>query len=152
MRALDSPHTIKLEGVFESDNSLYVVLELLSAGQLHSRINKREGEFTLGEIKQFMIGLAKGLKEVHDNGIMHRDIKPENIMLRNDGSLDPVIVDFGLAAFVEAEDYLFYRCGTPGYVAPEITTLVKGQRVDPVCDVFSAGVIFHILLTKKTLF
>lgn len=95
-----------------------MVLELLSAGQLHSRINKREGEFTLGEIKQFMIGLAKGLKEIHDNGIMHRDIKPENIMLRNENSLDPVIVDFGLAAFVDADDYLFYRCGTPGYVAP----------------------------------
>jgi calcium-dependent protein kinase len=24
--------------------------------------------------------------------------------------------------------------------------------VDPICDVFSAGAIFHILLTKKTLF
>jgi serine/threonine protein kinase len=30
-----------------------------------------------------MIGLAKGLKEIHDNKIMHRDIKPENIMLRS---------------------------------------------------------------------
>jgi serine/threonine protein kinase len=73
-------------------------------------------------------------------------------MLRSEGGLDPVTVDFGLSAFVEAEDYLFYRCGTPGYVAPEITTLVKGQRADPVCDVFSAGVIFHILLTKRPLF
>lgn len=152
MRELDSPHVIKLEAVFESDNSLYVVLELLTAGQLHSRINKRQGEFTLGEIKQFMIGLVKGLKEIHDNGIMHRDIKPENIMLRNENSLDPVIVDFGLAAYVESEDYIFYRCGTPGYVAPEITTLAKGQKASPVCDVFSAGVIFHILLVKKPLF
>jgi serine/threonine protein kinase len=83
MRSIDSPHAIKLEGVFESDNSLYVILELLSAGQLHSRINKKEGQFTLGEIKQFMIGLAKGLKEIHSNGVMHRDIKPENIMLRH---------------------------------------------------------------------
>lgn len=77
-----------------------MVLELLTAGQLHSRINKRQGEFTLGEIKQFMIGLVKGLKEIHENGIMHRDIKPENIMLRNENNLDPVIVDFGLAAYV----------------------------------------------------
>ena len=99
-----------------------------------------------------MIGLAKGLKEIHDNKIMHRDIKPENIMLRSQKSLEPVIVDFGLSSFVDAEDYLFYRCGTPGYVAPEITTLTKGQKVDPICDVFSAGAIFHILLTKKTLF
>jgi serine/threonine protein kinase len=29
---------------------------------------------------------------------MHRDIKLENIMLRSKGSLDVVIVDFGLAA------------------------------------------------------
>jgi serine/threonine protein kinase len=73
-------------------------------------------------------------------------------MLRNDNSLEPVIIDFGLAANVDANDYLFYRCGTPGYVAPEITTLEKGQKVEPSCDVFSTGVIFHILLTKRALF
>lgn len=152
MRAIDSPHLIKLEGVYESDNSLYVILELISTGQLHSRINSRQGNFSLVEIRQFVVGMAKGLKEIHDNGIMHRDIKPENIMLRGETGLDPIIVDFGLAAYVNSEDYLFYRCGTPGYVAPEITTLVKGQKVDPVCDVFSTGAILHILLTKKTLF
>jgi len=84
--------------------------------------------------------------------IMHRDIKPENIMMRNENGMDPVIVDFGLAADVDANDYLFYRCGTAGYVAPEITTLDKGQKIEPICDVFSVGVIFHILLTKRPLF
>jgi len=91
---------------------------LLSAGQLHTRINKREGKFSENEIRQFMMGMGKALIDIHANRIMHRDIKPENIMLRNDHSLDPVIVDFGLAANVDAEDYIFYRCGTPGYVAP----------------------------------
>ena len=57
---------------------------------------------------------------------MHRDIKPENIMLRGKTGLEPVIVDFGLAVDVEAEDYIFYRCGTPGYVAPEIITYENG--------------------------
>lgn len=51
---------------------------------------------------------------------MHRDIKPKNIMIRGKYGLKPVIADFGLAAHVEAEDYIYYRCGTPGYVAPEV--------------------------------
>ncbi len=55
---------------------------------------------------------------MHGRRVMHRDLKPENIMLRNPFSMDPVIVDFGLATNADVEPYLFYRCGTPGYVAP----------------------------------
>jgi hypothetical protein len=39
-------------------------------------------------------------------------------MLRDTSSMQPVIVDYGLATNVDVEKYLFYRCGTPGYVAP----------------------------------
>lgn len=54
---------------------------------------------------------------MHKNNIMHRDLKPENILLRKEGDYDCVIADFGLAQST-SEDYLFVRCGTPGYVAP----------------------------------
>ena len=47
---------------------------------------------------------------------MHRDIKPENIMLKE--NMEPVLVDFGLSTHADSDDYIFYRCGTPGYVAP----------------------------------
>lgn len=53
-----------------------MVLELLSAGQMHSLINRREGRFSHDEIKQFMAGLARGMADLHARGIMHRDIKP----------------------------------------------------------------------------
>lgn len=43
MRIFDSPNIIKLEGVFETDNSLYVVEELLLGGQLQDKINARVG-------------------------------------------------------------------------------------------------------------
>lgn len=71
-------------------------------------------------------------------------------MLRNE--LDPVLVDFGLAANIHASDYIFYRCGTPGYVSPEVTKLQKGEKISTVCDVFSVGVIFHIMLVARPLF
>jgi len=99
-----------------------------------------------------MSGLLSGMKMMHAKRIMHRDIKPENIMLRSSDSLSPVIVDFGLATPADQEKYLFFRCGTPGYVAPEIIGLNESKHTEPVCDVFSAGAIFHLLLTGKPLF
>lgn len=49
-------------------------------------------------------------------------------MLRGDGKdgVEPVIVDFGLAEYLNAEEPLFIRCGTPGYVAPEIINTSAG--------------------------
>ena len=71
-------------------------------------------------------------------------------MIKN--GLEPVLADFGLSAYCHSEDYIFYRCGTPGYVAPEVARLEKGQKTSYSCDIFSSGVILHILLMAKPLF
>ena len=56
------------------------------------------------------------------------------------------IVDFGLATFMDISKYSFPKCGTPGYVAPEILNLVdRDYKYDSVCDVFSCGCIFYKL-------
>lgn len=100
-----------------------MVLELLTGGQLFHKIQQNNGYFSAEEVKQFLHGLLSGMKQMHGNRILHRDLKPENIMLRSVGSMSPVIVDFGLATHADIEKYLFFRCGTPGYVAPEIIEL-----------------------------
>ena len=46
LRTFESPNIMKLEAVFESENSIYIILELLPDGQLHSRINQRMARFT----------------------------------------------------------------------------------------------------------
>ena len=53
---------------------------------------------------------------------MHRDLKPENILFKEKGVIESICLgDFGLADFYNKEgNYLFTRCGTPGYVAPEL--------------------------------
>jgi serine/threonine protein kinase len=50
-------------------------------------------------------------------------------MLRSYSSMEPVIVDFGLATNTDIEKYLFFRCGTPGYVAPEIIALNESKHI-----------------------
>ena len=67
--------------------------------------------------------LLDGLREMHNKKIMHRDLKPENILFRGKTGYDCVIGDYGLAEFSNLDDYLFVRCGTPGYVAPEVINI-----------------------------
>ena len=70
-----------------------------------------------------------------NEGIMHRDIKPENLMFEKPfDSLDYqkgnlILVDFGLATHtpvIHGQGELFVKCGTPGFVAPEVYNLKEG--------------------------
>jgi serine/threonine protein kinase len=57
-----------------------------------------------------------------------------------------VLSDFGLACWMGVKNPLFERSGTPGYIAPEILNLAKGEvLLDHRCDIFSLGVIAHLL-------
>lgn len=78
---------------------------------------------------------------------MHRDLKPENIMFKIPNNMNTLkVVDFGLATSTLVESYPFPKCGTPGYVAPEIANLKDSKfKYDKVCDIFSAGCIFYKL-------
>ena len=45
------------------------------------------------------------------------------------------------------------RCGTPGYVAPEVINIKDMKTKDScACDIFSLGLIFHLLLFGKSVF
>lgn len=69
-------------------------------------------------------------------------MKPENIVYaRKDDFSMPVLIDLGFATFEKDFRLLFTRCGTPGYVAPEV---LNDKEYNCKADVFSLGVgCFH---------
>lgn len=92
---------------------------------------------------------------MRSKNIIHRDLKPDNIMLRRNskGEEECVIIDFGLATLADAVPYLYFRCGTPGFLAPEIANLSsKKERQVCASDMFSLGCIFYKMLTGHYLF
>jgi len=87
------------------------------------------------------------------HNIIHRDLKPENIIFRKENGHDLAICDFGLATHSQADKYLFVRCGTPGFVAPEIINIKDlSTKSETISDVFSVGIIFHYLLLGCSVF
>lgn len=58
---------------------------------------------------------------MHKKNIMHRDLKLMNILFKTPNDYNELkIVDLGLATSIDLDKYLFLKCGTPGYMAPEV--------------------------------
>ena len=142
MKRLRHPHLLRLLHRYEDDEKLYLILEYAGGGDLFHWLHLN-GRFSEAKAAAFMKELLDTLAYLHRNGVIHRDLKPENILLMSGSNeLDFKIADFGLAAECSSDSDLSQRCGSPGYVAPEILgKLTYNTKV----DLFSAGVILYIL-------
>ncbi|KAM3135439.1 hypothetical protein pb186bvf_012458 [Paramecium bursaria] len=157
MSKLQKGPFINLFEVFEGDHTYYLVMDLMQGRTLAEELEilkSRKELFPIKTVKLIMKQILQGLVMLHESRIIHRDLKPDNIMFKTMDSYDELkIVDFGLATFMDVQKYSFPKCGTPGYVAPEILNLVdRDYKYDSVCDIFSCGCIFYKLLVGSSLF
>jgi len=105
-----------------------------------------------GKIWALLKPLFSAIRHLHHHGIAHRDIKPQNIMLKIKGvikrSMQPVVVDLGLAYNSENPESKYNHCGTKEFMPPECAkisrdadgTIIRNPSIDPVkSDVYSLG-------------
>ncbi|CAD8141229.1 unnamed protein product [Paramecium pentaurelia] len=135
MRKFNHPNILKLHEVHETANSVYFVVDIVAGGELLQRV--RETGFLPAEtLQRLAYNLLSALNHMHQFNIAHRDLKPENLLLKSyENNHEIILADFGLAAQLQDENILFKRCGTPGFVAPEILEYNDGQQFyDEKCD------------------
>lgn len=152
MRNLSHTNIMNLLEVYETEKSIYLILDLYTGKNLNDHLESTS-KLNESEVAIIMKGIIEGLIYLKSQKVMHRDIKPQNILFRNKDKLikpeNIIIVDFGLAQIEDDPIYIYTRCGTPGYVAPEILkSKDKNSKYTCACDVFSTGILFHLMLVK----
>ena len=146
--SLDHPNILPIYEVSESEDGLpFFSMKFATGGSLQKvgpalRTEPRQ-------CMQLMAKVARAIEYAHGQGILHRDLKPGNILL--DGCGEPLVSDFGLAKWLDANKDLtksLTTFGTPGYIAPE---QAEGASADltSAADVYSLGAILFDLLTGR---
>ena len=131
---LKHPFIVNMYFAFQDFSKLYLVLDLLTGGDLRYHIAKIK-TFTEPQTKFIIANLILSLEYIHSQKIIHRDIKPENLVLDSKGYVR--LTDFGVAKINEA-DNSSETSGTPGYMAPEVILI---QNHSYPSDFFALGVI-----------
>lgn len=143
LERVDHPNIVRMRQVFDCPRTFYMVMEIMTGGELFDRIVEKE-KYSEEEARQTVRKIADALVYCHSEGIVHRDLKPENLLYASEADDAEIkVADFGLAKLVAEADMMATACGTPGYVAPEI---LNGVPYDEKCDMWSLGVILYILL------
>ncbi|XP_037330133.2 serine/threonine-protein kinase DCLK1 isoform X1 [Pungitius pungitius] len=140
--SLCHPRIVRLFAHHHTHTHSYLVMELVSGGDLFEAISER-GKFPEAESGLMVSDVSEALNYMHCKSIVHRDLKPENLLIEHvsPGISRLKLGDFGLAMVVT--EPVFTICGTPTYVAPEI---LHETGYGVAVDVWALGIILYILL------
>lgn len=145
LAAFNHPNIVPVYDMFEECGHFWLVMELLTGGDLSTRI-KKEGIIDTQSSLKLIRGIASGLHYAHLEGFVHRDIKPENILFAADGGFR--LTDFGIAKTQESniKTQQGIILGSPGYMSPE---QASGEALDLRSDIYSLGITLYQMVTGK---
>jgi hypothetical protein len=146
LRRVETEHVPRIhEACLDPYGDGYLVMELCDGPSLAQIVENRA--LAVADAAPILVGLARGLRAIHDAAVLHRDIKLENVMLSSSETGARLkILDFGLsarAASVNTATGCVPIGGTLPYMAREV---VRGTEIDARSDVYALGVCCFRLL------
>jgi len=132
----------------ESPMRAGLVMELASNGELGDALYKTKSLKKQGTIAKYKIalGMAKGLKYLHEHKVMHRDIKPANVLLGK--QCEALLTDFGLSRYVDSGSAGQYtgETGSYRYMAPEV---IRHGKYSFKADVYSWAIVVNEMFSGE---
>jgi hypothetical protein len=145
--AVEHDHIVPIHQVGEDRGVPFIAMPFLRGESLEQRL-ARQARLPFREVLRIGRETAAGLAAAHKRGLIHRDIKPANLWLEEESGRVKIL-DFGLARATADSAQLTQSgaiVGTPAYMAPE---QMKGQPLDPLCDLFSLGCVLYRMCTGE---
>ncbi|KAK6159670.1 hypothetical protein DH2020_003051 [Rehmannia glutinosa] len=148
LESLNSPHIVKCIGKdisFAKNGATKYSLffEYMAGGSLSDVLQKFGGALNEKLIRLYTREILRGLKYLHENGIVHSDVKCKNVLLGASGGVK--LSDFGFAKKISDENVngnkMSSQCcngigGTPLWMAPEV---LRNEGLDFAADIWSLG-------------
>lgn len=125
---------------YQSRNFCYLAMDFVRGYSVEELLTKRPRLDPL-EATRIVLGIARGLAYLEEQGLVHRDIKPANIIVSTEGI--PKLVDFGIAKMTDRDCSLTTKgiiLGTPYYLSPE---QAYEPNVDIRSDIYSLGASYY---------
>ncbi|XP_076395799.1 peripheral plasma membrane protein CASK isoform X1 [Megachile rotundata] len=170
---LKHPHIVELLETYSSEGMLYMVFEYMDGSDLCFEVVRRAtAGFVYSEAvaSHYMRQILEALRYCHENDIIHRDLKPQCALLAGKENSAPVkLRGFSVAVQLQSSQANGIECytteyrqclspkgqlylkadsegrvGCPHFMAPEV---IQRRQYGKPGDVWSAGVLLHVLLT-----
>lgn len=144
---LNHPNIVKVMESFETNNTIYYVMEYFSGGSLEQKLGN-EG-IPIKEAIDYTNQIGNAIAYMHEHKMLHLDLKPGNVVLDDKGNA--VLIDFGLSKQYDEngqpESSTTVGGGTPGYAPLEQANYRDGKDFPVTMDIYALGATMFKMLT-----
>jgi len=148
---LDHPNLIVGHETFQQSGHRFLVMEYVMGADLATLV-KQNGTLPVEQATDYLLQAARGLGQLHANGIYHRNLKPHVLLVDLQGRLritNLLLAKLGDQSTIPTEELttMGESMGSYDYMPPE--QAVDARKADARSDIYSLGCsLFHLLIGR----